>query len=94
MSYCEEKVPGGKLVNVSVSQSGVTISGDFFIFPEEAVFQLERALNGLNGSESIDTIEAMLLQIVEEKRIKLVGLNEHVIARLYMGALDVASHRP
>ena len=26
--------------------------------------------------------------------IKLVGLDEHVIARLYMGALDVASHRP
>jgi len=94
MPSCEEKVPGGKLVNVSVSKSGVTVSGDFFIFPEEAVFQLEQALNGLNGGESIDTIEAMLLRIVEEKRIKLVGLDEHVIARLYMGALDVASHRP
>ena len=94
MPSCEEKVPGGKLVNVSVSQRGVTISGDFFIFPEEAVFQLEQALYNMSGDESIDTIEAILLQLVEEKRIKLIGLDEHVIARLYKGALDVASHQP
>jgi lipoate---protein ligase len=94
MGSCEEKVPGGKLVRVSVSRDGVIVSGDFFIFPEEGVFQLEQALYSLNGDEPIDTIEAMLSRLVSEHDIKLIGLDEHVIARLYKGALDVASHRP
>ncbi len=94
MSSCEEKVPGGKLVNVTVGQDGVMISGDFFIFPEEGVFQLEQALSGLNGDESIDMIEVKLSRLVKEKSIKLIGLDERIIARLYTGALDVASHQP
>ncbi len=94
MSSCEEKVPGGKLVNVTVSTNGVMISGDFFIFPEEGVFQLERALYDLKGNEPIDKIEAMLSQLVKEQGIKLIGLDERTIARLYTGALDVASHQP
>jgi hypothetical protein len=94
MASSEEKVPGGKLVNVAVSQERVTISGDFFIIPEEGVFQLEQALYSLNGDESMDTIKAMLSRLVRESDIKLIGLDEHVIARLYRGALDVAGHRP
>ena len=94
MRSCEEKVPGGKLVNVSVGRDTVMISGDFFIFPEEGVFQLEKTLHGLKGDETIDVIEATLSLLVREKDITLIGLDEHVIARLYRGAGNVASHRP
>jgi len=93
MPSCEEKVPGGKLVNVSVSRQGVTVSGDFFIFPEEGVFLLEETLCSLKGDEPLDMIEAMLLRTTKKNGITLIGLDEHVIARLYKGALDVASHQ-
>jgi hypothetical protein len=94
MPSCEEKVPGGKLANVAISRNGVTIYGDFFIFPEEGVFQLEEALHSLKGDESIDAIKTMLSRLIRERDITLIGLDEHVIARLYRGALDVASRQP
>lgn len=79
-------------MNVTVGQNGVMVSGDFFILPEEGVFQLEQALSSLYGNESIDSIEAMLSQLVKEKRIRLIGLDERAIARLYTRARDVAGH--
>lgn len=82
------------MVKVDVSSKGVMISGDFFISPEEGVFQLEQALSRLNGDESTDTIKAMLSRLIGERGIELVGLDEHVIARLYRSARDVADHKP
>jgi hypothetical protein len=93
MPSCEEKVPHGKMVRVTVRPEGVMISGDFFITPEEGVFQLEQALYGLKGDESIDTIAGMLSQLIFEKNIRLTGLDEDAIALLYKGARDVASHQ-
>jgi lipoate---protein ligase len=45
------KVPGGKLLRVSVDHEGevlakVSLNGDFFIHPEEALEDLERRLSG------------------------------------------------
>jgi hypothetical protein len=45
------KVPGGKLLRVSVEYDGGTIrevrfSGDFFIHPEDALERVEAALKG------------------------------------------------
>jgi glutamine amidotransferase-like uncharacterized protein len=93
MTAREEKVPGGKLVKVTVDKGNVILSGDFFIHPEEGAFLIERELSGLSGHETIETIEAMLSRLVKENGIELIGLDERVIARLYKGALHVASHR-
>lgn len=48
----EYKTPGGKLVAVDFVVSdatlrGVQISGDFFLYPDEALDDLNRALEGL-----------------------------------------------
>lgn len=93
MPACEEKVPGGKLVKVAVENGQVTISGDFFIHPEEGAFIIERMLSRMNGDESLETIEQRLSVLLAENHIQLIGLDECVIARLYKGALHVASHR-
>jgi hypothetical protein len=93
MPACEEKVPGGKLVKVTVENGSVTLSGDFFIHPEEGAFLIERTLSRINGSESLETIEQRLSVLLAENHIQLIGLDERVIARLYKGALHVASHR-
>lgn len=81
------------MVKVAVSSKGVMISGDFFISPEEGVFQLEQALYRLKGDEPMDAIIAMLSQLIREREIVLAGLDEHVIARLYRSARDVAHHK-
>ncbi len=45
------KVPGGKMVRIQMELNGdritnIRITGDFFLHPEEAIFELERALVG------------------------------------------------
>ncbi len=91
-----EKVPGGKLVRVSTGANDhrVTISGDFFIYPEEGVTILEETLSKLKGSESQDEIEHALYLAVRYNDIELIGIDIYVIARLYKGILDVESNRP
>ncbi len=93
MPACEEKVPGGKRVKVAINNGRVTLSGDFFIHPEEGAFLIERALSGMSGCEQIETIEQALSALVAANRIQLIGLDERVIARLYKGASHVACHR-
>ncbi len=91
-----EKVPGGKLVRLSTGTKDhrcVTISGDFFIYPEEGVTVLEETLSGLSGSESRDEIEHALYKAVRYNGLELIGIDIYVIARLYKGILDVESNR-
>lgn len=92
----EEKVPGGKLARMTIKTNGsprVVLSGDFFIYPEEGIFIIEDMLSRLDGSESLEAIESALSKVVKDHGLELVGLDEHVIARLYKGAINVESHR-
>ena len=92
----EEKVPGGKLVRLTVKRSGhprVTLSGDFFIYPEDGIFFIEDTLSRLDGSEPLESVELALMNVINERGLELIGLDEHVIARLYKGAVRVESHR-
>jgi lipoate-protein ligase A len=88
----EVKVSGGKLVRLVIEGSGprrITLSGDFFVYPEEGIFILEDVLSGLGGHEPLDAVESVLRDAVVKNRIELVGVDEGVIARLYKGALLV-----
>ncbi len=92
----EVKVPGGKLARMDIKTHGgsrVVLSGDFFIYPEEGIFIIEDVLSRLDGSEPLPVIEKALLRAVDDHGIELVGLDVHVIARLYEGARHVESHR-
>lgn len=65
----EYKTPGGKLVVVDLEVSDgklhdVMVSGDFFVYPDEAFSTLSAALEGL----SIDLTES---EIAEEVRMAL-----------------------
>ncbi|MBW4095875.1 MAG: lipoate--protein ligase family protein [Acidobacteria bacterium] len=58
----EYKVPGGKLVvaNLNVADSmltNVSISGDFFLEPDEALDRINAALEGLSASSDAATLE-------------------------------------
>jgi lipoate---protein ligase len=88
----EEKVPGGKLVRLSMDDK-VTLSGDFFIYPEESISILEETLSHMDGSESLDEVEYALYKAVKYNDIELIGLDIYAIARLYKGFFNVESHR-
>jgi lipoate-protein ligase A len=90
----EEKVPGGKLARLSLSQGKVTLSGDFFIYPEDGIFLIEDMLSRLDGSETLEVVETMLTDVIMENKLELIGLDPQAIARLYVGAARVESHRP
>jgi hypothetical protein len=88
MRTAEEKVPGGKLVRVSIAQDGrVEITGDFFLRPEENITLIEDALGRLNGDEPAREIERRLKDLIANAGLKLIGVNVPVIVRLYQRCL-------
>ncbi len=92
----EEKVPGGKLARMAIKTNGsprVILSGDFFIYPEEGIFIIEDVLSRLEGCEPLEDVESALRDAIRKGGLELIGLDEHVIARLYKGAVRVESHR-
>ncbi len=86
----EEKVPGGKLVRVSVTEGParrVEITGDFFMHPEEGNALIEYVLSRLGGAEPADVVERQLQRAVEEAGIELIGVDVPTIVRLYRRCL-------
>ncbi len=93
----EEKVPGGKRARLRISgecRHKVTLSGDFFIYPEEGISIIEDTLSGLDGRAPFEEVVTSLTRATNDNGIELVGLDVNVIARLYQGAMHVESHRP
>lgn len=75
------KVPGGKLVRVSVEFEDetilkVTITGDFFMHPENALEAIEESLKGVKLSDA----QAVIQAVVDEQNVELLGLTPADIA--------------
>lgn len=65
----EYKTPGGKLVIVDFAVregrlAEVEVTGDFFLYPDEALDTITRALNGLPTSLPADEIAARIQHAV------------------------------
>jgi len=85
------KVEGGKLVKVSVEAeqgkiSGIRITGDFFLYPEEAISTLENNLleTELEESKLVEKIDS----IVKGNSIQLFGFNAKDLAKTIMMAVE------
>lgn len=81
-----KKVPGGKLVKVLVKvERGrireITITGDFFLHPEEVILDLEEALRGARvGEEELNALEGRVEAVLKDKGAELIGLSAKDIA--------------
>ncbi|WP_265522210.1 lipoate--protein ligase family protein [Oerskovia flava] len=91
----EYKVPGGKLVAVDLAvEEGrlarVAVSGDFFLEPDEALEDIDRALTGMGESSTVaqltHTVEAAL-----GDGVTLVGFTPEAVAIAVRRALGHAS---
>ncbi|MBN2458509.1 hypothetical protein JXB31_05250 [Candidatus Woesearchaeota archaeon] len=90
------KVSGGKLVNASVVfaqgefvQGGdliiasAIISGDFFLYPEEKIVEIERSLSGARLEKK--EIVRRVMSVIEKHKLVLVGISPDDIAEAVMG---------
>lgn len=88
----EYKTPGGKLVIVDFTVEDhrlreVMVSGDFFLYPEEALATIDAALDGLDSSLSQDEYaERVRLQLGPD--VSLIGTSPEGIAIAVRRALD------
>ena len=79
------KVPQGKLLSVKVTYweriDDVQILGDFFVYPEESLSLIEKALAGTGAKAGEDEISGLVQSVVDRNSIVLVGITPEYIAK-------------
>ena len=82
-SHTIYKVPGGKLLRVEMDYDDkiikISISGDFFMHPEEGIEKIEKALVGVELKE--ETVFDAIVKIVEEEKIEFFGADVASLTR-------------
>ena len=91
----EYKVPGGKLVVVDLDVvsgafAGVSLSGDFFLEPDEALLDINAALEGLPESSTAEEIAAAVKASLREDAV-LFGFSAEAVAVAVRRALSKAT---
>lgn len=79
------KTVGGKLVTVNFDLhrghlTNVQVSGDFFLYPEEALGDIRQALEGLPESEDERSIAARINAAIGPE-VSMVGFSPEAVAR-------------
>ncbi len=80
----EFKVPGGKLVVADVEvadgrMTSVSVSGDFFLEPDEALAEIDQSLTGLPETSSVSQLTAALGRVLDD-RVTMVGFSPEAVA--------------
>jgi len=91
----EYKVPGGKLVVVDLDVvdgrlAAVRIAGDFFLEPDEALGDIESALNGMPAEASADDYASAIRRSLRPDSV-LLGLSPEAVATTVRRALAKAT---
>jgi lipoate---protein ligase len=84
VAHGEYKTVGGKLVIADFAIRGdqlrdVSINGDFFLEPPEALEQINRALDGLPTESTHEVLVAAVLQAVGPE-VEMIGFSPEAIA--------------
>ena len=74
MRSIDYKVPGGKLLRLKArTENGrieeIKINGDFFVYPETAIEDIEIFLNNQNIADLADRLN----RFIKEKNIRIIG---------------------
>lgn len=86
-----EKVPGGKFLRIRVDYEDVikhvSITGDFFLHPEEFIEKIESALFGIDVNDSQENIENVVKEVIKNNSIEIIGIDAEAIARNVKAAI-------
>ncbi len=85
------KVPDGKMVEARIEYGGtitkVQILGDFFVYPDGMLREIENMLIGTGVNESEEHISMRISELVKSKGITLVGVTPEAIASVLKRAI-------
>jgi len=89
MKRAEYKIPGGKLLAAELTVEGdrmvgVKITGDFFMHPETAIIELEKALENSPTAELEDTVN----RFFKDNDITLFGVQIGDFVKVIRMALE------
>ncbi len=92
----EYKTPGGKLVVVDYTVregrlADVAVTGDFFLYPEEALDTITRALTGLPPNRPADEIAALIHMNVGDG-VTFLGFSPEAIGIAVTRAMSNEGH--
>jgi predicted HAD superfamily phosphohydrolase len=82
MGKASVKVEGGKMVNVEVKGSEVSVTGDFFIEPAEAREEIETILK-----ESRNLSEDKMIEKVSDIDARLIGFSAEDVVEAFQKAV-------
>ena len=91
----EYKVPGGKLVAVDLEVrdgrlAEVSVSGDFFLEPEEALLDINAALNGVSTEAGVEQLSSAIQGSVD-KDVAFIGFSPEAVGIAVRRALGKAT---
>ncbi len=85
----EEKIKGGKLVSIEVSDGRVVrITGDFFAHPEELIGLIENELSKIDPKIGEENIANALEKIVKRENGEMIGISPTDLARIFLKAIE------
>jgi len=89
MKRAEYKVPGGKLLAAELGVEegrlvGVKITGDFFMHPEAAIIELEKALDNIPIADLEDNVN----RFFQEYEVTLFGVEAEDFVKVVRLALE------
>ena len=82
MKSIDHKVEGGKLLRIDIKVEDniiqkIKITGDFFMYPEEAITIIEKKLIGVE----INQIKNKIQEIITKREIKIIGFQAEDIEK-------------
>ena len=86
------KASGGKMIRITLDHTAnkiqnIKITGDFFLYPEETIDEMEKELRELPINE--ERILQRLKDTVRRHKITFVGINEKSLTRAIMIACGI-----
>ena len=82
-SHTIYKVPDGKMVRIEMDYTDkiekISISGDFFMHPEDTIEKIEKALVGIELEE--EKIFDAIVKVAEDKKIEFFGVDASSLTR-------------
>jgi len=86
------KVLGGKLLEITLEYNGVikkaTITGDFFMYPESALQDIEKSLVGTKVERTEQEIAEQISKKIEGIGVTMIGIGVEDIAKIVKMAVE------
>ena len=91
MYQATKKVPGGKLLRVAVEGGSriekISITGDFFLHPEESLAMIEKSLTGKSFNTSVENYAEDISEVLYQWEANFVGVSPQDIAETIFEAV-------